>query len=417
MRASHPHRGGQDALRDSRQDALGLGLKGKFLNDTLQSAKLLDYLVALRDEMVASLRQLVELESPSGNKLALDRLGQHLAAEFAKLGGRIKFHKQRHAGDHLQVDFAGPGKPILILGHMDTVWDLGTLAAMPFRVAKGRAFGPGGFDMKAGIVQAIYAIRALQERHARLPRAISVLLVSDEEIGSYSSRRITERLAKRSAAVLVLEPAQGPKGALKTARKGVGAYRVAVEGQEAHSGLDSEKGASAVLELARQLLVIEKFAHRRRGITVNPGVVRGGTRTNVIAGEAVAEVDARVTRLKDIAYLDKKFSSLKPFDKRCRIEISGGISRPPMERSRQTFALFTLARRLAHERGWKLEEASVGGGSDGNFTAALGIPTLDGLGAVGEGAHARHESVVIAEMPRRAALLARLIEGMSLVVG
>ncbi|MGA9207307.1 MAG: M20 family metallopeptidase, partial [Terriglobales bacterium] len=355
-------------------------------------------------------RQLVELESPSHDKSALDTLGQHLAAEFGKIGGRTRFHPQEHAGDHLQVDFPGTGKPILMLGHLDTVWDLGTLASMPFRVAKGRAYGPGSFDMKAGIVQAIYAIKALQEPGGRQPRPITALLVTDEEVGSHSSRPITEALAKKSAAVLVLEPAQGAKGALKTSRKGVGGYHVKVEGREAHSGLDSGQGASAVLELARQLLVIEKFTDRKRGITVNPGVIRGGTRTNVVAGEATAEVDARVSQSKDIAYLDKKFRSLKPFDQRCQVEITGGIGRPPMERSKKGVALFTLARRLAKELGWELEEASVGGGSDGNFTAALGIPTLDGLGAVGEGAHARHESVVIAEMPRRAALLARLIE-------
>ncbi len=374
---------------------------------------LLSRLTAQKSDMAGCLRQLVELESPSHDKAALDTLGRHLAAELRKIGGRTRFHPQEHAGDHLQVDFPGAGKPILILGHMDTVWDLGTLASMPFRVANGRAYGPGSFDMKAGIVQAIYAIKALQELDGRLPRAITVLLVADEEIGSRSSRPITEALAKKSAAVLVLEPSQGPKGALKTSRKGVGAYHVKVEGREAHSGLDSDKGASAVLELARQLLVIEKFTDRKRGITVNPGVIRGGTRTNVVAGEATAEVDARVSQSKDIAYLDKKFRSLKPFDKRCRVEITGGIGRPPMERSKKGMALFALARRLAEELGWELEDASVGGGSDGNFTAALGVPTLDGLGAVGEGAHARHESVVIAEMPRRAALLARLIKTIS----
>jgi glutamate carboxypeptidase len=371
---------------------------------------LISRMTAQKSEMVACLRQLVELESPSHDKAALGRLCRHLAAEFARIGGQTRFHAQEHAGDHLQVNFPGAGKPILILGHMDTVWDVGTLASMPFRVANGRAFGPGSFDMKAGIVQAIYAIRALKEPDGRLPRAITVLLVTDEEIGSRSSRPVTEALAKKSAAVLVLEPSQGPKGALKTSRKGVGAYHVKVEGREAHSGLDSDKGASAVLELARQLLVIEKFADRKRGITVNPGVVRGGTRTNVVAGEATAEVDARVTETKDILYLDKKFRSLKPFDKRCKVAIMGGIGRPPMERSKGVVMLFMLAQRLAQEFGWKLEEASVGGGSDGNFTAALGIPTLDGLGAVGEGAHARQESVVVAEMPRRAALLARLIE-------
>jgi glutamate carboxypeptidase len=281
---------------------------------------------------------------------------------------------------------------------------------MPFREENRRAFGPGSFDMKGGIVQALYAIRALLEQRGGLPRAVTVRLVTDEEIGSRSSRPITEALAKKSVAVLVLEPAQGANGALKTSRKGVGEYSVKIQGREAHSGLDPGKGASAVLELARQLAVIEKFADSKRGITVNPGVIRGGTRSNVIAGEAVAEVDARVIKLKDIPYVDKKFRSLKPFDKRCKIEISGGIGRPPLERSEQVVELFTLARRLASELGWQLEESGAGGGSDGNFTAALGIPTLDGLGAVGDGAHARHESVIIAEMPRRAALLARLIE-------
>ena len=370
----------------------------------------MSWLTEQKSGMVTCLRELVELESPSHNKAALDRLGRHLAARFESLGGRINFHKQENAGDHLQADFAGTGKPVLILGHMDTVWDVGTLAAMPFRLAKGRAFGPGSFDMKAGIAQAIYAIRALQKFDAGLPRAFTVLLVSDEEIGSRSSRPITEALAKKSAAVLVLEPAQGWKGALKTARKGVGVYHVRVEGKEAHSGLDPAKGASAVLELARQLLVIEKFSDRKCGITVNPGIARGGTRSNVVAGEAVAEVDARVTKLEDIAHLDKKIRSLKPFDRRCKVEVSGGIGRPPMERTMGVVALFKLARRLARELGWELEEAAVGGGSDGNFTAALGVPTLDGLGAVGEGAHARHESVAIADMPLRSALLARLIE-------
>lgn len=360
--------------------------------------------------MVACLRKLVELESPSGNKIALDRLSRHLATEFETLGGRITFHKQESAGDHLQVDFAGSGKPILMLGHMDTVWDLGTLAAMPFRVASGRAYGPGIFDMKAGVVQAIYAIRALRRQPGNLPRAVTVFLVTDEEVGSHSSRPITQALAKKSAAVLVLEPASGPKGALKTSRKGVGGYHLRVKGEEAHSGLDPGKGASAVLELARQLLVIEKFGDRRRGITVNSGIIHGGTRSNVVAGEAMAEIDARVSTLKDVPYLDKQFHSLKPFDKRCKLRVSGGISRPPLERTEGVVALFKLARRLARELGWELDEAAVGGGSDGNFTAALGIPTLDGLGAVGDGAHARHESVVIAELPRRAALLARLIE-------
>jgi glutamate carboxypeptidase len=371
---------------------------------------LLDWLKAQQPRMLTLLREFVELESPSHDKVSLDRLSRRLADEFKNLGGRSRLHRQQQAGDHLQVDFPGSGKPVLLLGHIDTVWEVGTLAAMPFRVAGGRAYGPGCFDMKAGIVQAIHAIRALEELRGRLPRAITVLMVTDEEIGSRSSRPITEALARKSAAVLVLEPAHGPHGALKTSRKGVGEYHIKVTGRKAHSGLDFEKGASAVMELARQLAVIETFTDLKRGLTVNPGIIRGGTRSNVVAGEAVAEVDARVSKLKDVRCLDKKFRSLKPFDKRCELQVSGSIGRLPMERSRQIVGLFTLAQRLAGELGLKLEETSAGGGSDGNFTAALGIPTLDGLGGVGEGAHARHESVVIAELPRRAALLARLIE-------
>ena len=359
--------------------------------------------------MVACLRELVELESPSDNKAALDRLGHHLAAQFEKLGGRIKLHKQEQAGDHLQVDFPGAGPPLLVLGHMDTVWEVGTLSSMPFRVAKGRAFGPGSFDMKAGIVQAIYAIRALQEQQGSLPRSLSVLLVTDEEIGSRSSRPITEGLAKKSAAVLVLEPAQGPKGALKTSRKGVGGYHLRIEGKEAHSGLDPDKGASAVLELARQLQAIEKFGDRKRGITVNPGVVRGGTRSNVIAGEAIAEVDARVSRRRTSPVSTRSFarSGRSTSVARSKSRAESAVRRWSEAPKSRHCSRWPGAWPASWAGNWKNRRPA---GSDGNFTAALGIPTLDGLGAVGEGAHARHESVVIAEMPRRAALLARLIE-------
>ena len=375
------------------------------------SRALLGYLQGRQKEMLATLRRLVELESPSHDKAAVDRLGRHLAQEFARLRGRPQFHRQREFGDHLQADFAGgTGKPVLLLGHMDTVWDLGTLARMPFRVKDGSAWGPGSFDMKSGITQILYALRALREMRGGLPRPVTVLLVTDEEVGSHTSRPITEALARKSAAVLVMEPSQGRRGALKTARKGVGDYVIKVTGRAAHSGLDFEKGASAILELARQIEVIARFTDLRRGITVNPGVIRGGTRTNVVAAEAVAEVDARVKRRSDVTYLERKFRSLKPFDRHCRLEVSGGIGRPPLERTAGVAALFGLARGLARELGWKLEEAAVGGGSDGNFTAALGVPTLDGLGGVGEGAHATHESVILAELPRRATLLARLLE-------
>jgi glutamate carboxypeptidase len=239
---------------------------------------------------------------------------------------------------------------------------------------------------------------------------VRVLLVTDEEVGSESSRALTERLARESAAVLVCEPAFGPKGALKTGRKGVGDYTVRVTGVAAHAGLEPEKGQSAIVELARQITRVATFTEMKRGLTVNPGVIRGGTRTNVVAERAECEIDVRVAKLADSARIEKKFRSLKPFNRRCKLEVSGGVNRPPMERSKATVRLFELAQHAAAEFGAKLTEVTVGGGSDGNFTAALGIPTLDGLGAVGDGAHARHEFVVAAEIPRRTALLARLIE-------
>ncbi len=360
--------------------------------------------------MLETLRGLVELESPSHDKPALERLAQRLAQEFAGRGGKARFHDRDRNGPHLQVDFAGgSGKPVLLLGHYDTVWSVGTLGKMPFRADHTRAWGPGIFDMKGGIALAMYALEALQ-RHGGLPRPVTALLVSDEEIGSESSRAVTESLARKSAAVLVLEPAYGPRGACKTARKGVGDFVVKVTGVSAHSGLDFEKGHNAVLELARQIERVAGFTDRKRGITVSANIVRGGTRRNVVPAEAEAEIDVRIGQAKDGASIEKRFRSLKPFDRKCRIEVTGGINRPPLERTQEVARLYGQAREIARELGFELQEASVGGGSDGNFTAGLGIPTLDGLGAVGDGAHAATEHVLIAELPRRAALLARLID-------
>jgi len=373
----------------------------------------LSYFDERRDEMVQTLRQLVEMESPSDNKQAADRLSATLAGRFEGLAGHAKFHRTPDYGDHLQADFAGRrgGPPVLLLGHYDTVYPLRSLATMPCRVEEGRLWGPGAFDMKAGIAIMLHAIEALRAKHDdMLPRPVTVLLVSDEEVGSASSRRITESLARRSKAVLVLEPAQGPRGAVKTARKGVGEYQLKVTGKAAHSGLDFDKGESAILELSRQIVAISKLVDRKRGLTLNVGLVQGGTRTNVVPAEATAVMDVRIARLKDAAGIDRKLRSLKPFNRKCRIEIMGEINRPPMERTTAIAVLYQKAAEIAKRAGWKLEEAAVGGGSDGNFTAALGIATLDGLGGVGEGAHAAHESVVIAELPRRAALLAELIE-------
>jgi glutamate carboxypeptidase len=280
---------------------------------------------------------------------------------------------------------------------------------MPFRRADGRLWGPGVFDMKAGIVFFLFAVRALRELDIPVPSKVALQLNADEEIGSESSRALTEKNAARSKAVLVLEPGTGLTGKLKTARKGVGDFLIAVRGKASHAGLDFQTGASAILELARQIECISAFAQPQRGITVNAGVISGGTRSNVVAAEARAEIDMRVLRLKDAVRLEKRFRGLRPRDRRCSIEISGGLNRPPMERSAGTVRLFRTAQKLAREIGVELEESLSGGGSDGNFTAALGIPTLDGLGAVGEGAHAAHESILINRMADRTALLAKLL--------
>lgn len=362
--------------------------------------------------MVDTIRALVEIESPSDDKSAVDRLGQHVAEKFAALGGAVRIHKASAFGDHVQVDFAGPStkKPVLLLGHIDTVYPLGTLATMPCHIKAGRLLGPGVLDMKSGIGLMLHVIETLQAEHPILPRPITVLLVSDEEVGSDSSRQITETLARKSEAVLVLEPSYGPHGAVKTARKGVGEYAIRVTGKASHSGLDFEKGVNAIVELARQIEKVSAFTDLKRGLTINPGLISGGTRVNVVPAEASASVDVRISKLKDAAGIERKFRSLRPFNRKCQVTVTGGLNRPPMERTKGVAALYEKAKAISRTLGRPLAEAAVGGGSDGNFTAGLGIPTLDGLGGVGDGAHATHEFIEIATLPWRAALLAGLIE-------
>ena len=371
----------------------------------------LRWLTERQSEMVAQIRELVTRESPTHEKAACDDVCEYLAEQFRSLGGKVKVHRQKTAGNHLQVDFARPKgqRPVLLLGHYDTVYDLGALQTMPWRETGGKLCGPGVFDMKSGIVQMMYALRALCEVGGGLPRPVTVWLVSDEEVGSESSRALTEKLAAQCAAVLVCEPS-GPGGAVKTARKGVGDFVIKVTGRASHAGLDFEKGQSAILELSHQIQAISRLTDLERGITLNVGVIRGGSRTNVVAGEALAEVDLRIGKKSDGPVMERRVKTLKPVNRNCTLEIEGGVNRPPLERTKQVAALFRRAQKIAQELGFPLDEIAVGGGSDGNFTAGIGIPTLDGLGAVGDGAHAAHEYVVAAEMPRRAALLAGLIE-------
>lgn len=370
-----------------------------------------------RREMLALTRELVERESPSHDKAAVDRCGRAVADPFRRAGARVTLHKRDVVGNVLQFDFAASAAEsaglkasrLLLLGHFDTVWDMGTLKSMPCREHKGRLYGPGVYDMKAGITIALFAIRALNESGG-LNRPVTVLLNTDEEIGSEHSRELIESIAPECAAVLVLEPSAGPKGAVKTARKGVGEYAVRVQGVASHAGLDFVKGHSAILELARQIDRISSFTDLKRGLTVSVGTVRGGTRRNVVPAEAEAGVDVRIARASDAKRIEALFRRLKPFDRKCKVDVTGAINRPPLERTKPIAALYATAKGIARDLGFRLDEAAVGGGSDGNFTAALGIATLDGLGAVGEGAHAVNESVVIEELPRRVALLAGLIE-------
>jgi glutamate carboxypeptidase len=363
-------------------------------------------------EIIAFLREMVLCESPSDDPAAIARFVQVVEDHVHDIA-RVSLHKGGEYGPHAQIAFDPQGKrkqgQILVLGHSDTVYPMGTLAHMPFREKEGRLWGPGVFDMKGGIAFFIYAMRALKELDIPVARKVLLQLNSDEEIGSPSSRNLTENEARKSVAVLVLEPSAGLDGKAKTARKGVGDYTVTVQGKAAHAGLDFTAGASAIVELARQIEVIAGFTDLDRGLTVNPGVISGGTRTNVIAERAQVEVDFRISRSSDALGLEKKFNQLRPFDKRCTITVAGGLNRPPLERTREVVSLFRRAKALAAEMGLDLEETSVGGGSDGNLTGALGIPTLDGIGAVGEGAHTPAENILVDRIADRTALLARLI--------
>jgi glutamate carboxypeptidase len=377
--------------------------------------RLHDYLRHRQPAMVNLLRALVQRESPSHDKVAVDRLAGFLGGEWRQRGARVKLIRPRTAGAILRAEVKlGRGKPqgqLLVLGHLDTVYAVGTLEKMPFRVRGGRAFGPGVFDMKGGIVQGLFALEAVQELEMDpvAPRKIVFLFTSDEEIGSEAGRRVLEREARRSRAVLVLEPSAGANGALKTARKGVGEFEVIVEGRAAHAGLEPEKGVNAIEELARQIIRLKKLARPRQGLTLNVDVIEGGTRTNVVADRARALVDARVTRKADGPRVERAMRKLKPVDKRAKLVIAGGINRPPLERTAQGAQLFRQARALGRELGLSLKETAVGGGSDGNFTGALGVPTLDGLGTVGGGAHSPGEFIVVDNMLERAALVAGLL--------
>lgn len=375
-------------------------------------AALLRILKPRLPQMLSVLRTFVLAESPSLEKAPADRCCAIVAAEWRKRGARVERLAQKHRGDHLRITWRSQKSraagQLLVLGHYDTVYATRTLAKMPFRLSAGKAYGPGTFDMKAGIVQALFALEALQQTQTTLRKKIVFLWTSDEEIGSDSSRKLIETEARRSDAVFVLEPSLGPRGLLKTARKGVGEAEIIVHGRASHAGLAPQEGVNAVHELAQQIARLQNWNDLRHGVSVNADIIEGGTRVNVIAERARAVVDLRAVRLADMRRLEQRLHALRPFTRGARLEIHGGFNRAPMER-RVSAALFYRAKSLAAQIGLSIGECVAGGGSDGNLTAALGVPTLDGLGAVGDGAHSAHEYAFVKAMPERAALLAALL--------
>jgi glutamate carboxypeptidase len=384
----------------------------------LDFRKLLAYCRSDLPNTMKLLREAVEIESPTYSRADIDRISRFFAREFRRHHGKVWLLENSTTGAAVVAEFwarqrgtnrppSGAQEPILLIGHHDTVWPKGTLARMPFRVQAGRACGPGVLDMKSGIVMVIAVVRALQALGVRPASPVRLFLNPEEETGSVAFRREIERESKGSRAVLVLEPA-ATGGALKTARKGTGEFHVTVQGRSAHAGINPAAGINAIGELARQILKIEKLAEPRRGLTLNVGAIEGGTRSNVVPEYARATVDVRIPRADDQARIEGKMFALKTVHPGALLRVEGGINRPPMERA-MTMDLFGKARILASRLGLEVKDAATGGGSDGNFSAALGIPTLDGLGGVGDGAHALHEHVIIRELPRRAALLAALL--------
>jgi glutamate carboxypeptidase len=362
--------------------------------------------------MLKTLKELVQVESPSLEKAAADHCCGLLARLWGARGLPVERLRNRHLGDNLRItwkpDTGRAARQLLVIGHYDTVYESGSLARMAFRVVGKKAYGPGTFDMKAGLVQALFAVDALRATRTILGKRVVFVWTSDEEIGSKCGRTLIEREAKRSDAVFVLEPAYGPRGLLKTSRKAVGEAEIVVHGRASHAGLAPEEGVNAVHELARQIARTEQWNDPRRGVSVNADIIEGGTRTNVIAERARAVLDLRAVSHADVRNIERRLHALKPILPGAKLEIRGGFDRPPLEH-RVSAGLFKTAKSLGLEMGLTIGECAVGGGSDGNFTAALGIPTLDGLGAVGDGAHSLHEHILIDFMPKRAALLAALL--------
>jgi len=381
----------------------------------IEAQPLLAYFDANRQAMLDRIRELVVDETPTHDKARLDAFAQRMAERLTQLGGRVEIIPVHERGNHVRARFAAGAnaaageqtKPALILCHMDTVWPVGSLATHPFRIEEGKAYGPGIFDMQSSLVLVEFALAALRDRGLTLSRPITVLLTADEEVGSQTSRRLIEEEALASEHVLVMEPPI-PPGLLKTTRKGVGRFSLAVSGRPAHAGAEPEKGISAIQELAHQILALHSLTNPATGASVNVGMISGGTAANVVAAHAVAEIDARAWTQEDADRITQAIYELTPVTPGAQLRVEGEWNRPPLER-KATAAIFARAQQIGAAIGLDLQEGGTGGGSDGNFTGALGIPTLDGLGVPGDGAHADHEHIVVDQLPGRAALLTALI--------
>jgi len=370
--------------------------------------EILNFLKERQPEMLSTLEEFTNTDSPSTSKEHVDRFAELVSKAWKGADARVSIIRQDTFGNHVRAEWGSGEDQVLVLCHMDTVWDAGEAAKRPFKVEGTKAYGPGVYDMKGGIVEALYAVKALAAFRLDPGKRLVILHNSDEEIGSPSSRSIIEEEARKSRAVLVLEPsAQG--GALKTWRKGVGMFQIRIKGREAHAGADYEKGVSAILEAAHQTIWLQGLTDLEEGTTVNVGTIQGGTRRNVVAGEAILGVDLRVKTQDKASRILSRIRNIKSFDPRVTITVEGGLNRPPMERNEKNVALFQLAKAIGSEMGIELVESGTGGGSDGNFTSALGIPTLDGLGPVGDDAHSPGEYVIISSLPERAAVVAGLM--------
>jgi glutamate carboxypeptidase len=372
--------------------------------------ELLAYLTQQLPDALRLLEQMVNLESPSLDKPLVDRFTRFVGSKFEEIGGQVDYVPTDRFGDHLRIQFTGTSKDrILLLGHTDTVWPFGEIQKRPFTMDGGKAMGPGVFDMKAGILLMWMAARAVKQQRGSFGRNLTILLTSDEEVGSNSSRALIEEEARECRAVLVLEPSL-PGGVLKTARKGVGRFTIKAIGKAAHAGIEPSKGVNAIEEISRQVIKLHAMTDVARGTTVSVGVVQGGTRSNVVPAEAAIEVDVRITSVEEAARITNAIKALTPELAGGHLEIRGSINRPPMECTAETARLFEIAKGIAGRMSIDLKEGSTGGASDGNLTSALGIPTLDGLGPIGDGAHATGEWVETESLPQRAALVAQLIE-------